>query len=74
MTLFAVTRIKGQAWDADKPLRSQHQWPEHATFMERLASDVFVVLGGPLGDGDKVLLVIDAADENEIQSTLARNP
>ena len=73
-TLFVVTRIRGQSWDTDKPLRSQHEWPEHATFMEQLATDGFVVLGGPLGDEGEVLLVVDAADESEIRATLARDP
>ena len=73
-TLFVVTRIRGQGWDHDKPLRAQREWPEHATFMEQLAADGFVVLGGPLGDEGKVLLVVDAADESEIRETLARDP
>ena len=73
-TLFAVTRIKGKAWDATQPMRSQHQWNEHAAFMERLAADGFVILGGPLDDGNEVLLVIDAARESEVVSTLAQDP
>ncbi len=42
--------------------------------MNRLAADGFVVLGGPLGDTGDVLLVVDAADANEINNTLARDP
>jgi uncharacterized protein YciI len=72
--LFVVTRIRGKAWDPTKPMRSQEQWPEHATFMDELATNRFVVLGGPLGDESTILLVVDAADESEIRSTLARDP
>jgi uncharacterized protein YciI len=72
--LFVVTRIRGKAWDPSKLINSQEQWPEHATFMDELATDRFVVLGGPLGDEGTVLLVVDAADESEIRSTLARDP
>jgi uncharacterized protein YciI len=72
--LFVVTRIRGKAWNATKAMRSQEQWPEHASFMDELATNRFVVLGGPLDDGEKTLLIIDAADENEIRSTLARDP
>jgi uncharacterized protein YciI len=71
--MFVVTRIKGKAWNAVKPMNAQEQWPEHAAFMDDLATDRFVMLGGPLGDG-KILLVVDAADENEIRSTLAPDP
>ena len=72
--LFVVTRTRGQTWNSTKPMRSQVQWPEHAAFMDDLATNRFVILGGPLDDGDKTLLVVDAADENEIRSTLARDP
>jgi uncharacterized protein YciI len=72
--LFVVTRIRGKAWDSTKAMSSQEQWPEHATFMDELANNRFVVLGGPLGDEGNILLVVDAADENEIRSTLARDP
>jgi uncharacterized protein YciI len=55
-------------------MRSQKQWPEHAMFMDDLATNRFVMLGGPLGDDGNILLVVDAADENEIRSTLALDP
>jgi uncharacterized protein YciI len=67
--LFALTRIRGPAWDVSKAMNAQEQWTEHATFMNRLAADGFVVLGGPLGDSDDVfLLIIHAADANEINA------
>ncbi len=72
--LFVVTRTRGPAWDASKPMNAQEQWPEHATFMNQFAADEFVVLGGPLGGTDDFLLVIDAGDADEINATLARDP
>lgn len=42
--------------------------------MDELASNRFVVLGGPLGEDGNVMLVVDGADEGEIRSTLARDP
>src|SRR5437016_2360876 len=72
--LFVVSRIRGKAWDPARPMNSQVQWPEHATFMDDLATNRFVILGGPLGDDEKTLLVVDAADEGEIRTTLARDP
>jgi uncharacterized protein YciI len=73
--LFAVVRTRGRAWDAAKPMRSQQQWSEHARFMDRLAADGFVVLGGPLGSGDEdFLLAIQATDERDVISTLQRDP
>ncbi len=72
--LFVVTRVRGKAWDSSKPMRSQKLWEEHAAFMDDLATNRFVTLGGPLDDGPKTLLVIDASDEAEIRNTLARDP
>jgi uncharacterized protein YciI len=74
-TLFAVTLIKGAGWDAAKPMRLQSHWTEHAAQMDQLVADGFIILGGPLGDNeDKVLLVINAKDENEIYSAFADDP
>lgn len=42
--------------------------------MNRLAADGFVVLGGPVDESGDILLVVDAADEGEINTTLSRDP
>jgi len=55
-------------------MEAQEKWTEHATFMNQLAADGFIVLGGPLGQSGDVLLVIDATDANEIKAALARDP
>ena len=72
--LFALVRTKGKAWDAAKPMRSQRQWPEHADFMDRLAAQGFIVLGGPLGETGDFLFAVKATDENEIRATLEQDP
>lgn len=73
--LFAVTRVRGKAWDPNRPMRAQAQWPAHAEFMDDLATKRFVMLGGPLDVNEKkTLLIVDAADEAEIRSTLAQDP
>ena len=55
-------------------MRERQKWDEHAVFMDALADDGFVVLGGPLGDGSRVLLIIDAESEDEIVARLAGDP
>ena len=52
----------------------QEKWAEHAAFMNALADDGFVILGGPLDDGARVLLIIDADSEGAIQTRLAADP
>jgi uncharacterized protein len=73
--LFAVTLIKGAGWNDDKPMRSQAHWDEHSALMDRWTADGFILLGGPIGDGeDEVLLIFNAADEDEIRSDFAADP
>jgi uncharacterized protein YciI len=73
---YLVERAKGPAWDHSRPRREQDGWDEHAAFMDALAEEGFVVLGGPMGegDGDNVLLVVEADSPETIQSRLAEDP
>ncbi len=74
-TYFAVRRVRGPSWNTDVPMRAQAGWAEHADFMDALAADGFVVLGGPIGaDGEDTLLVINAASEVAIRERLAADP
>jgi uncharacterized protein YciI len=75
MAYFAVTMIHGPNWDGSRPIREQDGWDEHAAFMDRLVDDGFVVLGGPIGDGNQgALQLIEAADEREITTRLSEDP
>lgn len=78
MAYFAVTMVHGRNWDTAKAglrgIREQDAWPEHAAFMDRLVDDGFVVLGGPLGDGEAALQIVEAQDEGEIRARLADDP
>lgn len=71
---FAVTREHGAAWDDARSLREQDGWAEHAAFMDALADETFVVLGGPVGDGAKTLLLVDAESEDAVRARLAADP
>ena len=72
--LFAVVREPGPAWVPGRRMEEQEGWPLHAAFMNDLAGDGLVVLGGPLGDGSRFLLICDAAGEEEIERRLAVDP
>ncbi|MPZ95066.1 MAG: hypothetical protein GEU96_09175 [Propionibacteriales bacterium] len=74
MAFFALTELCGPSWDASRLRREQDAWDEHAAFMDGLVDDGFVVLGGPIGDGERVLLVVEASDEHEIEARLGADP
>jgi hypothetical protein len=42
--------------------------------MDGLVDDRLVVLGGPLGDAGRVMLVVRAESEREIEARLAQDP
>ncbi|HEX6421706.1 MAG TPA: hypothetical protein VFZ77_24600 [Acidimicrobiales bacterium] len=74
MTYFVVLRRTGPQWDPGRELEEQSGWPEHAAFMDGLVDDGFVLLGGPLADEHRVVLAVEAASEDEVRATLARDP
>ena len=47
-----VRNVPGPTWDHSKGRREQAGWDAHASFMDALAAEGFVVLGGPVGAGD----------------------
>lgn len=71
--LFAVIRSHGPAWRAGLPLEQQSAWEAHAAFMDGLEAQGFVVLAGPLGSED-ALIVIRASSEDEIKERLSADP
>jgi uncharacterized protein YciI len=73
---WLVERGKGPEWDHSRRRREQAGWDEHAAFMDGLAEQGFVVLGGPIGEGDgeNTLLVVDAEDEATVRARLDEDP
>ena len=71
---FAVTTTHGPEWDSSKPIRDQAAWDAHASFMDSLVDEGFIVLGGPLGSGDHALLIVNATDDAEVRRRLAADP
>ena len=74
MANFAVRLVHGPCWDPSRPIREQDGWDEHATFMDELVDDGFIIVGGPIGTGEQTLHVVEAPDESDITARLARDP
>lgn len=72
--MFAVTMVNGPAWDPSRSRRQQRGWDEHAAFMDDLVDAGCVVLGGPVGPGDEVLLAWQANDAAHVERQLAGDP
>ena len=74
MAVFALTMSHGPGWDAARGIREQQAWDEHASFMDALVDDGFVILGGPLDDGQHVLLMVEAGDEGKVAARMGQDP
>lgn len=74
LAYYAVSREPGRAWDSTVPMRKQARWDEHAAFMNKLEGEDRIVLGGPVGDAGKVLLIVRAIDEQEVHALLSSDP
>ena len=74
MPYFAVTVEHDLNWDSSRGMREQDEWDAHATFMDALVDEGFVVLGGPVGDGERVLLAVWADSEEAVEARFAEDP
>jgi hypothetical protein len=55
-------------------MEGQLGWQAHAAFMDGLADERFVLVGGPLEGSRDVLLIFQAEDSREILNRLASDP
>ena len=75
MRLFLVTLHRsGPSYDPSLALEEQTGWTEHAAFMDELVDAGFVVLGGPLEHGHRVVLAVEAESESVVRRRLAEDP
>ena len=68
--LYAVIRTRGGAWKADVPVERQYDFDGHMDYIRRLHAEGFIVLAGGLDGTDDALLIVRAADEDEIKRKL----
>ena len=69
-----VLSRSGPHWNPSRPIEEQSEWRAHASFMDGLVDDGFIVLGGPLADEHRVVHAVEAESEEQIRATLARDP
>ena len=71
---YVVTLERGENWNTKRPMHEQEHWDEHARLMNALVDDGFIVLGGPLDNEEKALLIIDAESMQVIEARFADDP
>jgi uncharacterized protein YciI len=71
---LVVLRQSGPEFDRSRPLEEQSGWEAHASFMDGLVDDGFLILGGPLTDDGRVAHAVEAESQDAVRATLARDP
>ena len=76
MAYYIVIFDQGHAWIDSLPMREQPDWAGHASFMNALTEDGFVVLGGPIGDGTRhrARLIVRSDTEKDVGERLVDDP
>jgi uncharacterized protein YciI len=75
MAMFHVVLVRsGPKWDSARPLEEQSDWLAHASFMDQLVEEGFILLGGPLADEHRVVHVVEAESAEAARATFARDP
>jgi len=69
-----VIHRSGPEYDLSRPLEEQSGWQAHAEFMDGLADEGFIVLGGPLADEFRVVHAVEAESEEAVRVRLGRDP
>jgi uncharacterized protein YciI len=78
MGYFAVTRDAGPGWTDGRGAFEQPGAGDHASFMNELAKEGFLLFAGPLAGSEagriRVLLMASAEGEAEVHGRLADDP
>jgi uncharacterized protein YciI len=74
VALYVVRRQRGGPWDWSRDMRQQAGWTEHASYMDALVAEGFILLGGPLAGDREVLHIVEAEFEDAIHERLAGDP
>ncbi len=71
---FLAFSSAGPNRDFSKDTRRQPFWDEHATFIDQLVADGFILMGGPLVDEGGSLLIVNAENESEVREKMKNDP
>ena len=72
--LFVLRLARGGPWDWSRDMREQEGWDEHARFMDDLAANGSIVLGGPLEGDRETMHIIRADSEETVRELFATDP
>jgi uncharacterized protein YciI len=72
-TTFVAMSAAGPHRDLTKGTREQPYWDEHARFIDGIIEG-FIIMGGPFEDEGGAMLIVRAANEDEVRKKLQPDP
>ena len=73
-TYYAAFLQPGSLWDPNKTAREQAFWDEHARYMDAIFETGVIVLGGPFADRTGSLVIVKAANANQVWEMCREDP
>jgi uncharacterized protein YciI len=73
-TYLCLLRRSGPSWDPTRPPEEQTGWTTHAAYLDGLVDSGALLLGGPLADEHRVVLVLRAPTAADARALLTRDP
>ena len=55
-------------------MQEQSLWSEHAAYVDGLVDGGVFIMGGPLSDNHRVVVVVKADSMDDVRAALARDP
>lgn len=74
MSYFVVIRERAPVWNRSLQISEQEKFAEHASFMNELTEEGFLVLGGPMEEGERILMIAKAESKEEAQKRIEADP
>jgi uncharacterized protein YciI len=70
-----VVRVeRGGPWDWSRDMRRQDGWDDHASFMDGIAEEGFLLMAGPLEGSRETLWIVEADNKETIRTRMADDP
>ena len=74
MSRYVIRVERGGPWDWSRDMREQEGWDDHATYMEGIADEGFLLMVGPLEGGRETMWIVEADSEETIRRQMAEDP
>ena len=74
MARYVIRVERGGPWDWSRDMREQDGWDDHASCMDGIFEEGFLLMVGPLENTRYTLWLVEADSEDQIRSRMAEDP